>query len=380
MALGSFFSKVTASQMLSTIIRRCVKSSFSGFTDGSAKFLLGQNAQEKMRLLINNIGIKLNLVSFLLTQQCNRVAALRLRRAFQIIVLYQRLYGEQVLMQKIKKNVGIKSKPLLAMLSAAVFQWEKERVTDDEIKKCCEEVQEVNNLIALKNKPNQVTNVSHVTHEDHEWVTVVDRIDFKIWRRAIPDSNLYQYRVFGKYNDIPARAFYNTQVDVEYWKDWDKNTIEVSIVDRDNKTESEVIHWIYKFPYPMYPRDYVYVRRCKVDTNAGTMVITARSTEHPSCPQTDACVRVSTYCSQIVIKPFTTFDENGFLYVQTYFDDPQTNFPPMCYNWMASTGVNEFLEKLYRAAKKKHEKSVESAVTHMDKKTGNIYTNIVHHQ
>ncbi|KAH9491763.1 StAR- lipid transfer protein 7, mitochondrial [Bulinus truncatus] len=366
--------------MLSTLLRRCTNKSFDGLTGNSAKLLLGQNAQDKMKLFINNIGVRLQLLSVLLTQQCNRVAALRLRRAFQIVVLYQRLYGEKVLIQKIKKNVSFKSKPLLALLSATVFQWENERVTDEELNKCSEEVQKVNNLIALNNQSSKGIDISHVHNESSEWETVVDKADFKIWRRAIPNSNLYQYRVYGRYNDIPARAFYNTQVDVDYWKVWDKNTLEVTIVDRDVETESEVVHWTYKFPYPMYPRDYVYVRRCDIDTTTGTMVITARSTEHPSCPQTDACVRVVTYCSQMVIKPYTTFDENGFLYVQTYLDDPQTNFPPMCYNWMASTGVNEFVDKLYRAAKKKHERSVESASTRIDKNAGNIYSNIVHHQ
>lgn len=69
------------------------------------------------------------------TQQCNRVAALRLRRAYQILLLYQRIYGEQVLMQKIKTHVRCKSRPLLALLSATVFQWEKERVSDEELQK-----------------------------------------------------------------------------------------------------------------------------------------------------------------------------------------------------------------------------------------------------
>lgn len=44
----------------------------------------------------------------------------------------------------------------------------------------------------------------------------------------------------------------DVQVDVDYWKDWDKNTMEVKIIDRDDKTDSEVVHWVYKFPVSIF--------------------------------------------------------------------------------------------------------------------------------
>ncbi|XP_005091818.1 stAR-related lipid transfer protein 7, mitochondrial isoform X2 [Aplysia californica] len=215
--------------------------------------------------------------------------------------------------------------------------------------------------------------------EMSEWEQVVDRAHFMVWRRFVPETQLYQYRVYGHFTDIPSRAFYNTQVDLAYWKDWDKNTLDVRVVEKDKESTSEVVHWVYKFPYPMYPRDYVYVRRYTLDQESNTMVITAKATQHPSCPEDSSCVRVATYTSQMVIKPYTTFDENGFEYVMTYCDDPQTNFPTVCYNWMASTGVHEFLEKVHRAARKKHEKSNESSTARMDNSADNLYAKMAHH-
>jgi hypothetical protein len=362
----------------SVVCWRCISRSVTSLTSESSKLLLGQNSNEKLRFFFSNLSLKLNLLSIVLTQQCNRVAALRLRRAYQLLLLYQRIYGEKQLMQKIKSHVRFKSRPLLAFLSAAIFQWDKERVSDEELEKCAEEIEQVNKLVELSQTVQQGVELETSLFASNEWEQLVNRSDFKIWRRLIPDSNLYQYRVFGHFSDIPSRAFYSTQVDLGYWKDWDKNTLEVKILDRDDETDSEVVHWVYKFPYPMYPRDYVYVRRCKVDTNTSTMIITARATEHPSCPENDSCVRVATYCSQMIIKPHTTFEENGFDYVMTYCDDPKTNFPPMCYNWMASTGVHEFLEKVHKAALKKHERSNEYTAARMDNTSGNIYPKMVH--
>ncbi|GCB80129.1 hypothetical protein scyTo_0019665 [Scyliorhinus torazame] len=41
---------------------------------------------------------------------------------------------------------------------------------------------------------------------------------------------------------------------------------------------------------------------------------------------------------------------NGFDYLLTYSDDPQTVFPRYCVSWMMSSGMPDFLEKLHTAA------------------------------
>ncbi|GFS14017.1 StAR-related lipid transfer protein 7 [Elysia marginata] len=341
-------------------------------------FLLGPDKNAKWQTFLTKLGVQLNIIGVAMTQQCNRVAALRLRRAYQIILLYQRIYGEQLLRQKIKSGIHLGQRPLLALLSAAFFQWEKERVTDEQLEKCWDDIAAVQSLMDISHRTSQeISGVSATFIEKQEWEPVVDKENFKIWRRLVPDSDLYQYKVYGKFTDIPPKAFYNTQVDLAYWKDWDKNTMEVKIIEKDDQTASEVVHWVYRFPYPMYPRDYVYVRRFKADPASNKMIITARATEHPSCPKTDSCVRIETYCSQMVIQPHSTFDENGFDYVMTYFDDPQTNFPPMCYNWLASTGVHEFLEKVHRAALKKHQRGTE-VTSRKESSNDTLYPNMAH--
>ncbi|KAK1332828.1 hypothetical protein QTO34_006359 [Cnephaeus nilssonii] len=212
------------------------------------------------------------------------------------------------------------------------------------------------------------------------WEMVMDKKHFKLWRRPITGSHHYQYRVFGTYTDVTPRQFFNVQLDTEYRKKWDALVIKLEVIERDVISGSEVLHWVTHFPYPMYSRDYVYVRRYSVDQDNNVMVLVSRAVEHPSVPESPEFVRVKSYESQMVIRPHKSFDEvmvmlrawimeavvgnsgtfifavflfqNGFDYLLTYSDNPQTVFPRYCVSWMVSSGMPDFLEKLHMATLK----------------------------
>ena len=59
---------------------------------------------------------------------------------------------------------------------------------------------------------------------------------------------LINISVFGSFYDIPARAFYNVQVDLDYRRQWDRLVIKLETVDREQDTNSEVVHWITHYP------------------------------------------------------------------------------------------------------------------------------------
>lgn len=100
----------------------------------------------------------------------------------------------------------------------------------------------------------------------------------------------------------------------------------------------------------MYSRDYVYVRRARIDPFNKIMVLVSRAVTHPKIPEDKNHVRVTCYSSKMVIKPHKNFDDFGFDYLLTYLDDPKSSFPSVCYNWMASSGVPDFVDKLHKAA------------------------------
>ncbi|KAL4609651.1 stAR-related lipid transfer protein 7, mitochondrial-like [Arapaima gigas] len=285
----------------------------------------------------------------ILADQCSFVTGQRVRRAWQMGDLYSSLYAERSrwslassLWRRFQARHAGAGKLVAAL--AGVFMWEEEKILDEELKRSASELQVME---AMKGE-----DASRVAQGDVDagWEIVMEKKNFWVWRRPIVNSHLYEYRVLGTYADITPRQFFNVQLDTEYRKKWDSLVIKLDVVDRDISTGSEVVYWATHFPYPMYSRDYVYVRRYDVDVENNLMVLVSRSVEHPVVPETKDFVRVHSYQSRMVIRPHKSFDENGFDYLLTYSDDPQTAFPRYCVSWMVSSGMPDFLEKLHAAA------------------------------
>ncbi|XP_067107102.1 stAR-related lipid transfer protein 7, mitochondrial [Osmerus mordax] len=280
---------------------------------------------------------------------CSFVTGQRLRRAHQIGELYSNLYSERTrwtLVGSIWRRLQSKHAHTGKLIGAlaGVFMWEDQKIRDEEIRRCGLELQ------ALESVKNVRTSTEKLAGQvDAGWEVVMERKNFRVWRRPIPDSHLYEYRVLGSYNDVTPRQFFNVQLDTDYRKKWDALVIKLEVVDRDAYTGSEVVHWATHFPYPMYSRDYVYVRRYDVDLENNLMILVSRAVQHPGLPETQDFVRVHSYQSKMVIRPHRSFDENGFDYLLTYSDDPQTAFPRYCLSWMVSSGMPNFLEKLHSA-------------------------------
>lgn len=293
---------------------------------------------------------KLAVLGKLFSRQCNAVAAQRVRRANQIMLLYNELYGDKSyrLLRKFVDVLKRKGKnPLSIMVGAVMFSWEDERVTDEDLKSYVDDMREF-----WDNHDGSSDKVIR-DHEGHDWEKVVDNGTFKLWRCPVPNSHLYQYKAYGSYSDIPARAFFDVQVDLDYRKQWDSHVIKIEKVDEDKESGSELVYWATYFPLSfIYSRDYVYVRRSKVDLKNKMMILTAKSVQHPSYPVTGEYVRVAEYRSQMFIRPHKSFDENGFDYVMSYFDDPQLYVPYWAINKMTISSLPSFVATLHEAAKK----------------------------
>lgn len=303
----------------------------------------------------------------LLANQCSFVTGLRVRRAQQIAQLYGRLYSDsarRVLLGRLWRRLRGRSGHASAVMAAlaGVFVWDEERIQEEELQRSIDEMKRLEEMSAMFQSPgferhlpepkSQTGGSEASGAKEQPWEMVMDKKHFKLWRRPITGSHLYQYRVFGTYTDVTPRQFFNVQLDTEYRKKWDALVIKLEVIERDVVSGSEVLHWVTHFPYPMYSRDYVYVRRYSVDQENNVMVLVSRAVEHPSVPESPEFVRVRSYESQMVIRPHKSFDENGFDYLLTYSDNPQTVFPRYCVSWMVSSGMPDFLEKLHMATLK----------------------------
>ncbi|XP_050395379.1 stAR-related lipid transfer protein 7, mitochondrial [Patella vulgata] len=291
----------------------------------------------------------------LFSAYCHVVMAQRIQRLQQALTFYRYLYGERMVSKFIDNFAGLvlqncRNKPFCVLLSACLFSWQKDNITNEDFERCIDDMESVSEIVSHANANGYSTLPGG-------WESIINKPHLKVWRKPIVEnSHLYEYRVYGSFDDIPARAFYNIQIDLEFWQSWEKMALDINIIDKHKETGSEIVHWLTKFPYPMYSREYLYVRRYKEYNDRNVMVVSGKAIEHPDIPITDQYVRVKEYVSQFVIKPHTNFDDNGFDYILTYFDDPQSAFPSFCYNWLASSGVPEFVNNLHKAAKAMDEK------------------------
>ncbi|GAB6031539.1 StAR- lipid transfer protein 7, mitochondrial [Chamberlinius hualienensis] len=311
------------------------------------KQLLALSGFRNFGSILNN---KLILVGSLLARHCEFITAQRIRRACQTCALYSRLYSEASFKRMVSRFTGTygekiqngRLRPLGMLIGAAFFSWEKEKITLEEMQNC---VEDLDNTYKSKDT-DQLINAN----DKSVWDLIINRTDLKVWQKPMSNTSIYEYKVCGSFYDITPASFFRVQVDIDYRKKWDKLVIGLDVVDRDQKTNCEVVHWVMHYPFPMYSRDYVYIRRYHIDPVNNVMVLVSKSTDHPFCPVTNNYVRVSQYSSSMVIKPHTGMNENGFDFVLTYFDDPQAMIPGPAYRWMASSGVSEFVEKLHQAA------------------------------
>ncbi|XP_023234789.1 stAR-related lipid transfer protein 7, mitochondrial-like [Centruroides sculpturatus] len=326
---------------------------------------------------INN---KLIILGEILTKQCNFYASQRLRRTSQIWYLYTKLYNEKSFhrfVTKIVKQLRFdKKKPVGMLLGACLFSWDKVKITHEEINRYVEEFDKIGNDVSKSLK--YCHNKSNKIAFDEGWEPVISKENLFLWRKSMPGTYLYEYKVYGSFFDIPPRVFFHVQKDTEYRKKWDKLVIKLDIIDREGEDGNEVVHWVMHYPKDTEYRKkwdklvikldiidregedgnevvhwvmhYPNMKFLQIDYSNNVMVLVSRAADHPSCPPNNKYVRVTNYSSRMVIKPHRGFDENGFDYILTYFDDPQAAFPSPAYNWMASSGVPDFVEKLHAAA------------------------------
>ncbi|XP_078285181.1 stAR-related lipid transfer protein 7, mitochondrial isoform X2 [Rhinoraja longicauda] len=219
----------------------------------------------------------------ILASQCSYVTGQRLRRAQQIGQLYNNLYSERSrrslftnLWHKFQSRHSGSGKLVVAF--AAVFMWDEEKIHDEELQRCMNDFRDVDSPMEEEQRGGR----ARVACEEHHrhgnvWELVMDRCSFRLWRRPIPGTHLYQYRVHGTYTDVTPRQFFNVQLDTEYRKKWDELVIKLEVVERDEASGSEVVHWVTHFPYPMYSRDYLYIRRYHVDQKNSLMVLLSRT-------------------------------------------------------------------------------------------------------
>jgi len=187
--------------------------------------------------------------------------------------------------------------------------------------------------------------------EEGEWETMVQAEDLMVYRRLLSGSshrNIYEYKCVGSYSDISPNQFLYAQMDPKFRKSWDHSVLEFSIV--SSESDSEVVRWVTKYPFPLYAREYIFSRRCMVNDREQEITVISQAVPSENYPISKKLFRVNTYQSRMVVKAHTKFDQKGMDYVLVYRDDPEAAIPSSLYNWFVLSGGPDFLKRVHDAA------------------------------
>ena len=67
-----------------------------------------------------------------------------------------------------------------------------------------------------------------------------------------------------------------------------------------------------------------------------------RASSHPAVQNSRRYVKVSDYFSDMVIQAHSTVDKPGMNFEFTYFDNPKSNLPSSCVNWLTQVRTKFF--------------------------------------
>uniref|UniRef100_A0A8C9QE95 Phosphatidylcholine transfer protein n=1 Tax=Spermophilus dauricus TaxID=99837 RepID=A0A8C9QE95_SPEDA len=109
-----------------------------------------------------------------------------------------------------------------------------------------------------------------------------------------------------------------------------------------------LVYWQVAYPFPMYNRDYVYIRQLReLDLEGRKIyVILAKSTSSSQFPERSGVIRVSQYQQRLAIESDGKGGSRVFMY---YFDNPGGLIPSWLINWVTRNGVPSFLKDLEEA-------------------------------
>ncbi|KAJ9596417.1 hypothetical protein L9F63_012580 [Diploptera punctata] len=309
------------------------------------------------------------------TQQCECVLAHRIRRGHQMFSLYTRLWDEvalKELLRKMRQQLSKRGKEVLfSAVGISVYNWEKERISDQELYGHLDEIQ---HIYRLREKTvtcpecrkrtvidSPLSNIDYcscgndkncVNNSVHDWQPFLEREDILVWRKECDQcQGLYIYKVYGRYEEITAEDFMKVQVDTDFRMLWDNTAVNLKVVEKDTCSNSDIVYWEMQWPRLFSNRDYVYNRRYLIDEEKNTIVIINKGTNHPNIPTKPDNHRVTDYWSIMVIRADNSIDKPGMEFSLTYFDNPGVSVPSSVATWIAMSGLPDFQIRLRQAAR-----------------------------
>jgi len=298
-------------------------------------------------------------------KQLEFVTAHRIRRGQQFMSLYSQMWDEKslkVFLNCFRRRLFRKGKEVLVSASVVAFNWEKDRISDEELQRHLDELDLCHILRKRANEKAETCSGPECqcaeckTPEEVKcWSPFINKDELTVWKMEEKNhkgTGLFCYKMYGKYDDVLAQDFLKVFLDTENRKKWDAHAVRLEVIDREPSTNSDVLYWETKWPKLFSNRDYIFTRRFMIDPKKEVMIIMNKSATHPNYPEQSNKSRVYEYWSYMVIKPLKSFDKEGIEFSLTYFDNPGVTLPSAISLWVTVTGMPEYLKRLRTEALK----------------------------
>uniref|UniRef100_A0A8C2YRI4 Phosphatidylcholine transfer protein n=1 Tax=Chinchilla lanigera TaxID=34839 RepID=A0A8C2YRI4_CHILA len=186
-----------------------------------------------------------------------------------------------------------------------------------------------------------------------DWELLVNASGLSVYRLLDKQTGLYEYKVFGILKDCLPALLMDVYMDLDYRKQWDQYVKEICEKECNGET---VTYWEVKYPFPMSNRDYVYIRqRRDLDVDGRKFyVVLAESICLPEFPEKSGVIRVNEYKQKLAIASDGKGGSKVFMY---HFDNPGGQIPSWLINWVAKSGIPNFLNELVKACQNYVKKS-----------------------
>lgn len=151
-----------------------------------------------------------------------------------------------------------RSRFIASISAVGIFSWDEHRITDEDIKIEVNDIMKTFTNVNNKNENDEneyVRSIGVIDFEknrrqinDKEWQLIYDKKDLIIWKRKIKGINevgdLFEYKVLGRMYDITPLEFYQTQIDLEFRKQWDYLVVILGMIEKDTITNTELVRWV----------------------------------------------------------------------------------------------------------------------------------------
>ncbi|KAF7629291.1 START domain-containing protein [Meloidogyne graminicola] len=219
---------------------------------------------------------------------------------------------------------------------------------------------QLNGIEDIKQQKNLINN-SHFTHPEQSegWECMYTDNTIKVFRKkrqGNDGSQYFEYQCIGTYKDISVEDFIQAQYDIDYRREWDGNIKRLEILEEDYSTGFKLVRWETKYPYPLYPRLYIYLQQTFIDEKAKTVLILNKAVDEQTYSDSSSgsnnCVRVTDYDSKLFVRAHEELNKNGLDFVLIYHDDPKAPIPKRIYDFGVNVIGPSFLSSVHSAALK----------------------------